>query len=171
MFKNITMLLALALLGTVTTQFASAADTDYVREIRDRAEIEKLMWDYVRALDSFNSDAYAATFTEDGQFIAGENNVNGHEALKKMIDNYRKDREERTAKGEAVPPMNHVMTNEYLEFIDKDHARLHSYWMTVFGAAGPETPPRVAASGRGVDELVRVNGKWLIRMRNVTPGD
>jgi hypothetical protein len=43
--------------------------------------------------------------------------------------------------------------------------------MTVFGAAGQETPPRVAAAGRGIDELVRVNGEWLIESRNVAPQD
>lgn len=171
MFKNLIMLFVIMLMGTVFTLSAAAADADYAREARDRAAIEQLMWNYVRALDSFNSDAYAATYTEDGRFIAGENPVKGHEALKKMIDDYRKDREQRTAKGEAVPPMNHIMTNEYLEFIDEDHARLHSYWMTVFGAAGQDTSPRVAASGHGVDELVRVNGRWLIKSRNVTPGD
>ena len=32
-------------------------------------------------------------------------------------------------------------------------------------------PPRVASAGRGVDELVRVNGKWLIKLRKVTPSD
>jgi hypothetical protein len=41
--------------------------------------------------------------------------------------------------------------------------------MTVFGAAGADSPPRVAAAGRGVVELVRVNGQWLIRNRNVAP--
>ena len=171
MFKNLTKLFIMLLSGMVTAQLAAAADADVIREARDRAAIQQLEWNYVRALDSFNSDAYAATYTKDGQFIAGGNAVKGHEALKKMIDDYRKDREERTAKGEAVPPMNHVMTNEYLEFIDRDHARLHSYWMTVFGAVGQDIQPRVAASGRGIDELVRVNGKWLIKLRNVAPQD
>ncbi len=41
--------------------------------------------------------------------------------------------------------------------------------MTVFGAAGQDTPTRVAAAGRGVDELVRVNGQWLIKNRDVAP--
>jgi hypothetical protein len=41
--------------------------------------------------------------------------------------------------------------------------------MTMAGAAGQETPPRVLAAGRGVDELVRVNGAWLIKSRDVTP--
>jgi hypothetical protein len=158
------------LMGSAFIQSAGAADADYVRKARDRAEIEQLMWNYVRALDTFNSEAYVATYTEDGQFIAGGKPIKGHAALKKMIDDYRKDRAERTAKGEAVPPMNHVMTNEYLEFIDKDHARLHSYWMTVFGAA-KDVQPRVAASGHGVDDLVRVNGRWLIQSRDVTPKD
>ena len=169
MFKNVTLLLIMILTGLVTTRSTMAADMEMMHAAGDRAGIEALMWRYVRALDTFNSEAYAATFTEDGQFIAGENTVQGHEALKKMIDNYRRDREDRAARGEKVPPLNHVMTNEYLEFIDKDHARLHSYWMTIFGATGPDSPPQVAASGRGIDELVRVNGKWLIKLRNVTP--
>jgi hypothetical protein len=29
---------------------------------------------------------------------------------------------------------------------------------------------RVAAAGNGVDDLVKVNGKWLIKTRNVSPG-
>jgi len=29
---------------------------------------------------------------------------------------------------------------------------------------------RVAAAGNAVDDLVKVNGKWLIKVRNVSPG-
>jgi hypothetical protein len=65
--------------------------------------------------------------------------------------------------------MYHVITNDNIEFVGNDTAQYHSYWMTVFGAAGAETPPRVAAAGRGVDQLVRVNGQWLIQNRNVAP--
>ena len=171
MLKKITILFMVVMFGIIPAQFTGASDSDIIREAKDRDEIHALMWRYVRALDSFNGDAYAVVFTEDGQFGTGENAVKGRQALKKMIDDYRKPREQQAAKGEAVPPMNHIITNEYLEFIDKDHARLHSYWMTVFGAVGQDTPPRIAASGRGVDELVRVNGKWLIKLRDVTPGD
>jgi hypothetical protein len=49
-----------------------------------------------------------------------------------------------------------------------NEARYDSYWMTVFAAVG-DTPVRVAAAGRGVDQLVRVNGHWLIKNRNVAP--
>ena len=67
--------------------------------------------------------------------------------------------------------MYHVLANSYLEFIDKDHAHMEAYWMTVFAQAGPNVPVRVAAAGREVDELVRVNGQWLIKTRDVAPKD
>ena len=89
MFKNVIMLIVVMLMGSAFTQSAGAADTDYVREARDRAAIEQLMWNYVRALDTFNSEAYVATYTEDGQFIAGGKPIKGHAALKKMIDDYQ----------------------------------------------------------------------------------
>jgi 3-phenylpropionate/cinnamic acid dioxygenase small subunit len=147
-----------------------AADDDATREAKDRAQIEQLMWRYARALDTANPDAYAAAYTPDGQFSAGSGNATkGHEALKKMIADIRQRNTEAQAKGETRPPMYHMTTNEYLEFVGKDRARLHSYYITVFGAAGQNNPVRVAAAGRSIDELVRVNGKWLIQTRNVAP--
>jgi uncharacterized protein (TIGR02246 family) len=111
-------------------------------EAQDRAQIEKLMWQYVRALDTENADAYAAVFTPDGQFGTGANAVKGSEALKKMINGFRQRAADDQAKtGEKGPAMYHVITNSYLEFVDKDHARLQAYWMTVFAAAGEKTPP------------------------------
>ena len=141
-------------------------------EAQDRAQIDKLMWQYVRALDTENPDAYAAVFTPDGQFGTGANAVKGSDALKKMINGFRQRTADNEAKtGQKGPAMYHVITNSYLEFVDKDHARLEAYWMTVFGAAGDKTPPRVAAAGREVDEIVRLNGQWLIKARDVAPKD
>jgi uncharacterized protein (TIGR02246 family) len=147
-----------------------AADNSIEREAQDRAQIEKLMWQYVRALDTENADAYAAVYTADGQFGTGANAVKGREALKKMINDLRQRAAENEAKsGEKRPAMYHIIANSYLEFIDKDHARLEAYWMTVFAAGGQTMPPRVAAAGREVDELVRTNGQWLIKSRDVAP--
>jgi uncharacterized protein (TIGR02246 family) len=147
---------------------AVAADDDAAREARDRAEIESLMWRYVRALDTADADGYAAVYTPDGQFSAGTNATKGRDALRKMVADIGQRRTEAEAKGQPQAPMYHMIMNEHLEFVDEDHARMHSYWQTVFGAVG-ETPVRVAAAGRGVDELVRVDGQWLIQSRNVAP--
>src|SRR5580700_10056645 len=144
----------------------------FAAESEDRAQIEKLMWQYVRALDTENADAYAAVFTPDGQFGTGANAVKGSEALKKMISGFRQRAADNEAKtGEKRPAMYHVIANSYLEFVDKDHARLEAYWMTVFADGGPKVPSRVAAAGREVDELVRLNGQWLIKTRDVAPTD
>ena len=95
---------------------AFASDADVIREAKDRAEIEKLMWDYARALDTGNAEAYAALYTEDGAF--GE--TKGRDALKKMINDGSKLRDERKAKGEAVGGIMHMTADHYIEFIDKD---------------------------------------------------
>jgi uncharacterized protein (TIGR02246 family) len=165
---SIAAFLTVALLGSP----AVAAENETEREVHDRAQIEKLMWQYVRALDTENADAYAAVFTPDGQFGSGANAIKGREALKKMINDFRQRAAENESKsGEKRPAMYHVIANSYLQFLDKDHARLEAYWMTVFAAAGPKTPSRVAATGREVDELVRTNGQWLIKTRDVAPTD
>jgi hypothetical protein len=128
------------------------------------------MWQYVRALDTENADAYAAVYTPNGQFGSGANAVKGREALKKLINDLRqRAAENETKTGEKRPAMYHVIANSFLEFIDEDHARLEAYWMTVFADGGPKVPARVAAAGREVDELVRSNGQWLIRSRDVAP--
>ena len=161
---------ALITVGVLLGWSALAADNGTERESRDRAQIEKLMWQYVRALDTENADAYAAVYTADGQFGTGANAVKGRAALKKLIADLRQRAIENEAKtGEKRPPMYHMIANSYLEFTGKDHARLEAYWMTVFAAGAQNQPARVAAAGREVDELVRLNGQWLIQSRDVAP--
>jgi hypothetical protein len=154
-----------ALLLFATPGPAGANDAEILREAQDRAQIEQLMWDYVRAIDSFNADAYVAVFTPDGTFNA----TSGSEALRKMVVDLKTGQDERRAKGEAIAAMHHFMANQHIEFVDRDHARVHYYWQTVFAGRSLTPPPRLAAAGRGVDEVVRVDGKWLIRSRNVAP--
>jgi uncharacterized protein (TIGR02246 family) len=147
------------------------AQDNAAREARDRAEIEALMWRYTRALDTRNAEAYVATYTPDGQFKAGGSATTGRAALHKMIADLKASYDAGIAKGEPQPPMYHATLNHYVEFVDKDHARLHAYYMTAFGPAGQKVPLRVAAVGRSVDHLVRVDGKWLIQLRDVAPTD
>jgi uncharacterized protein (TIGR02246 family) len=138
--------------------------------MKDRAEIEALMWRYVRALDTLDADAYASAYTPDGEFGSGPNATKGTAALKKMVTDLKNNRTEREKAGETPTPMYHVITNDYIEFTGKDQAKYHSYWMTMFGPAGRGGQPRVAAVGHGIDQLVKVNSRWLIKSRNVNPG-
>lgn len=143
--------------GAVFT--ASKSDDEILQHAKDREAIEQLMWRYARALDGADADTYASLYTTDGQFSAGANATKGREALKKMI----------TPPPAGRPPMYHMTANHQLTFVDKDHARIDAYYITMVAAAGRETPSRVAGVGRSIDELERVNGQWLIKSRNVAP--
>lgn len=132
----------------------------------DRVEIEELMWNYIRALDSGDAEAYAALFTPDGQFGRGASAVKGREALKKMVLDARQQMNAKQQEGEKRPRMYHVVTNTHIEFIDGNHARYHAYWMGAFASGGGLT-----SAGREVNELVRINGQWLISVRDVDPQD
>ena len=140
----------------------------YVGTPEDRAMIEKLMWSYDRMLDLYDAERYANLCTEDGAF----GQTKGREALKKMVADIGKGHEERRAKGEKIT-MRHFTMNQYIEFTGPTTARYHYYHQTIFGtgAATSADPARIAAAGNGVDDLVKVNGQWFIKYRNVAAPD
>lgn len=141
-----------------------------MQRVNDRAAIEALMWTYDRSLDLYDADQYAAHFTEDGAF----GQTKGRAALKKMITDLVASREKQKADGTALGQMRHFTMNQYLEFTGPTTARYHYYHQTVFGTfgrAGDKDAPQVIAAGNGVDDLVKVDGKWLIKYRNVAAAD
>jgi SnoaL-like protein len=164
-----TLIAAAAALAFAATAGAATPLTDaqVIQQMRDRAEIEELEWRYARALDSFNPEAYAATYTADGAF----GQTKGTEALKKMIVDVKKGRDERAAKGEKITPLYHSSLNHHVEFIDATHAKVHAYYATYSAGEGRDVPARLIAVGRTVDTLVKQNGKWLIQFRDTAPKD
>lgn len=144
-----------------------ASDAAVVQQARDREEIEDLLWRYARTLDSADADGYAAVYTEDGEFTAGRQGIKGREALHKFVADLKASREERRANGQNPGGTLHMTANHRIEFTGPDSATVHSYWITIFPSAGPENPVRLGAAGRAEDQLVRVDGKWLIKVRNV----
>ncbi len=164
------VLAGFVLMATVPSA-AFAADEDVLREIKDREEINKLMWNYARALDTGNAEAFAANFTEDGQFGRGANATKGRDALMKMVGGFRKVRLEPEAKSAQTRSMYHMTANHIIEFMDKDHAVFHAYWIAFVSTAGQNQQPTIVGVGRELNELVRVKGKWLIRVRDIMPQD
>jgi uncharacterized protein (TIGR02246 family) len=142
-----------------------------VQQAIERAGIEELLWRYARTLDSADADGYAAVYTEDGEFVSGNLSIKGREALHKFVADLKKSREDRKARGENPGGTLHMTANHRIEFTGPDAATVHSYWITIFPASGRENPVRLGGAGRAEDKLVRVNGKWLIRVRNVGLAD
>ena len=167
---------AVVLMGLVLTAgvvfTASKSDNDVLREVRDRTQIEDLMWRYARALDTNDAEAYASVYAPDGQFGTGANATKGRDALRKMIADGRQRQVDAQAKGEPKrPPIYHMSANERIQFTDKDHARIEAYYITAIAAGGATAPLRVAGVGRSIDDVVRLNGQWVIMARNVSPQD
>jgi uncharacterized protein (TIGR02246 family) len=169
-FIRLAFVAAMAALVTLPAAAQTRAPTSgtFVGTLEDRAAIEKLMWTYDRMLDTYDADGYAKLFTEDGAF----GQTKGREALHKMVADIAKGHDERRAKGEKIS-MRHFTMNQYLEFTGPATARYHYYHQTIFGtgAATSPDPARIAAAGNGVDDLVKVDGKWLIKYRNVAAND
>ncbi len=162
--------LAVILLTLGFATIASASDADVIREAKDRAAIEVLIWHYVQALDNVDVDAYPTFFTEDGSICCEHNHTyKGRAEIRKLLQEVKDSRAAARARGETVPKIYHPIFNSHIEFRDKDHAHIDSYWFTVLAEQPPNGSPKITLVGRCEDEVVRVNGKWLIKSRNVFP--
>ena len=159
------IVLSISVFLIMGTSVLSASEKIRLRA-QDRVEIEQLMWEYIKALDSHDGEAFVNKFTSDGQFISRDSTAKGRDALKKMVVDAWKKMDAANEDGKKRPHMYHIVTNPHIEFIDENHARFHAYWMGVL-----ETGGGVVTAGREVNELVKINGTWLISIRNVDPED
>lgn len=157
-----------ATLPTGPAPQAAATPVPHLGTDEDRAAIARLMWNYDRALDNYDAEAYAMSFAPDGAF----GQVKGRDALRTFVLGFKTQQDERRDKGESLGAMRHFTMNQFLEFTGPATARYHYYHQTVFGSGvgGSDGAPRVAAAGNGVDDLVKIDGKWFIQMRNVSAG-
>ena len=157
--------LSISVFLLMETSLLSASEKVPLRA-QDRVEIEQLMWEYIQALDSHDAEAFLSKFTPDGEFRSSASTAKGREALKKMVVDAWKKMDAANEDGTKKSHMYHIVTNPHIAFIDKDHARYYAYWMGVL-----ETGGEVVTAGREVNELVKVKGRWRIKVRDVNPGN
>lgn len=170
MFKTLVGSLAIAVLASGFVPVARAADANVIREAKDRADIDVLIWRYVQALDNIDVEAYPTYFTEDGTICCEHNHTfKGRVEIKTLLQAVKDQQDAARAKGEVVPKLYHPIFNSHIEFRSKDHAHIDSYWFTALAEQPPNGAPKITLVGRCADEVVRVNGKWLIQSRNVFP--
>jgi uncharacterized protein (TIGR02246 family) len=112
----------------------------------DRDAIRDLYARYCLYVDSGAADEWAASFTDDGEFVVGDDPpMVGRQAL--------------TAFCASLPAgaMHHMVMNEAID-VDGDTAMCRSsVFVTSKGA--------VLTTGRSEDELRRVDGSWRITRR------
>ena len=122
----------------------------------DIVTIQGLAARYNHAVDSGDSEAFSAVFTEDGVLSAGELQVKGHDALgdfaKKFAGSVREPR--------------HIANNIVIDG-DGDKATLKAY-IQMFIMSGEPGQQVVATSGKYNDTLVKENGSWKFTERVFT---
>ena len=132
----------------------------------DRAAVADVMARYVWTVDSLDADGYAAVFTDDAVIDANGNISKGRDAIRKIVTDLIKRRDDNKAKGLPLASLYHMTGNVRITFPKPGEALHQSYWQTLRRDA--EGRMIVAAMGRSEDHLVKRNGKWLIQYRKLT---
>ena len=172
-FAAFLLLSCLALACIVTgakAQTAPGAQSPEVTALIDRALIENLLVEYYSHIgnSSFNFGQY---FVKDGVLDVNGIVANGAEEIKALYV--------RASGGAAAPPkqdpnapprgmFNMQLTNLKVE-VTGNTAKAEMFWSSLESKT-LISPPSVTEYGRDHTELVKQNGRWLIKHRVVTSG-
>lgn len=122
--------------------------------MNDFEAIRRLMADYCFGTDTGDTDAWVECFTDD---IIWDGGAFGR------FDSREEARAYHGAAGDAIFNFRHINTNHRID-VQGDRATVASYVQVYDQSA---TPPALMFSGFYDDELVRQNGRWLIRRRKL----
>jgi ketosteroid isomerase-like protein len=149
----------------LTTPLPAAAQGN-LGTYQDRIAVEDVMARYVWTVDSLDADGYAAVFTDEAVIDANGNISKGRDAIRKIVTDLIRRRDDNKAKGLPAGNLYHMTGNARITFPKAGEALHQSYWQTLrLDASGRMF---VAAMGRSEDHLVKRNGKWLIQFRKLT---
>lgn len=122
---------------------------------QEKYEILELVARYNHAIDHRLAEEWADTFVDDGVFrVGGTVRAEGREALADLV-------KKRSGEGESI----RHWTNNALIDGDGNSARLRMYLAVYNITHGLQAPFLMAEYD---DQLVRVNGQWKFKLRDVT---
>src|SRR6478752_4872843 len=149
--KHLMISLVVAVLATACQQ--QQAPDARMETIAARQAIDQLVaGDYPRALDASDWDAYAATYTEDGELVLLGASSKGRAAIKSFL-----------AAQPAGAHVIHVISNLSYK-INGDTATGGAYWQDIGNVNGA---PGVVVAGHYDDSLRKVNGAWKFTKRSI----
>jgi ketosteroid isomerase-like protein len=134
----------------------------------NRAAIRDLQARYLYAMNWFDKEAYADTFTPDGKVYMGERVEHGREQIYTVITDYRGiilGKPTGGAEGMRPPAVRHAVTNAVVD-IDGDTAKSWAYWNT-FQNDNLSRSAELGNYGSYEDELVKRDGRWYFTSRKI----
>ena len=132
----------------------------------DRAEIENLSNRYMVAVDAGDIETVMATWAEDGvlEWVFGVEH--GKAAIRKALSGFGGARYEAIPEGATSRLRTHHQIINHVIDVDGDTAKTIAYWFAITNRT-PQRDVQLLYFGHYEDELVRVNGKWLFKVRRV----
>jgi uncharacterized protein (TIGR02246 family) len=129
-----------------------------VQQLEDQDQIRQVLIAYGEDLDARDYAGYAALFARDGVWTGGFGSATGPAQIQAMLEKNL---------GKAEPgyinkSSFHLMTTMNVT-VTGDTATAHSRYL--FFTAGKDNKPGPTLAGRYVDEFVREDGKWKIKLR------
>jgi uncharacterized protein (TIGR02246 family) len=132
-----------------------------IQHIDDRMAIERLLMEYGRAVDNRDFAAFAALFTEDGEWKGAQGSYRGPKEIQKSMEKMFTDAAADIPKGKNF----HLLTNVIID-LQGDHATASSKFIFYKMNGGK---PEAEVAGRYEDRLVRVGAAWKFQQRLALP--
>jgi len=149
------LLLILALLAPCSLLAQDPGLAARIKTIEDREEIQRVLLNYGRFLDSRQFANYAGLFAKDGEWTGGFGTVKTPKAIQEFM-------EKNVGTGRNTSGTYHLLSN-FVIGVTGDTATAWSRW--AFITAGTDMKPNMAQGGRYEDKLVREDGKWKFKQR------
>jgi hypothetical protein len=133
---------------------------------QDRAEIEDLMARYLFAIDYFDWDSYVATFAPEGELEFARGTSKGRDAIRAAVESFSTRIGEFYHTEDGKPAkLRHVILQSAIR-VEGDRGWARSLWVEMANN-GPGDTMKMGTFGTYEDELVRLDGRWLLARRRV----
>jgi uncharacterized protein (TIGR02246 family) len=148
--------LSLAITGEIVAQKAPAGESveSRLKRFEDKEEIQSLLLDYGRHLDSRDFKSYSSLFAKDGEWVGGFGSVSGPANIQAFM-------EKNMGTGPNRAGNYHLLSN-FVITVSGDTATAWSRWAFVVPGQSGAT---ISQAGRYDDTLVRENGRWKFKRR------
>ena len=148
----------LSLLATFARAQGKKESTEArLQRFADKEEIQNVLLEYGRALDSRNFTAYSNLFASDGEWVGGFGSVKGPANIKAFM--------EKNMGTNGNPTHNYHLLSNFVIAVNGDTATAWSRWAFV---QPQERGAVIAQAGRYDDTFVRENGVWKFKKRTAS---
>lgn len=159
--------LGLFLLLTSVVGQASAQDLT-MENLLDRIKIEDLLTRYYFDLSAGKSHELSEYFTSDALLDVDGTIAKGHGEIAKLYQGPESDEKEEVEPRQAEDyRRGHMLLSNPIIEVMGDRATAHVIWTGVMNE-GVGKAPSLYEQGREFTELVKVDGKWLIKTRYIS---